>query len=131
MPSTAAAEPAPGGAARLECAPKGSSQALCMDCSECGKSMGVPAALEAPMSGTERMSGPLQSKCVCGHPATFHKHYRPGNDCSSCSCQQLHRRWIAWLLPGRIGQPHDTAPLRGAAGAPRSRSRYGSVVDRP
>lgn len=37
-------------------------------------------------------------RCLCGHPADTHEHYRPGTDCSECS-----RSVCPWFVP--IGAP--------------------------
>lgn len=39
----------------------------------------------------------LSLRCRCGHPRAFHRHYRPGTDCSVCYCWRFRRlgllRW--------------------------------------
>lgn len=33
------------------------------------------------------------TRCVCGHPAAHHEHYRDGSDCGSCG-----RDWCPWYI---------------------------------
>jgi hypothetical protein len=36
--------------------------------------------------------------CVCGHPRTYHLHYRAGTDCSHCDCERYVWRWLSWAI---------------------------------
>lgn len=35
--------------------------------------------------------------CTCGHPFTFHEHYRAGDDCGTCDCRAYQP-----LQPARV-----------------------------
>lgn len=44
------------------------------------------------------------TRCVCGHPAEHHEHYRPGTDCGACG-----RDWCPWYIA--LGDRDELAGL--------------------
>jgi hypothetical protein len=92
-----------------------------------GRSVVVQATSGPPAPATMTALLTRWRTCRCGHPATWHQHYRPGRDCSGCGCERSKRGGTPVPLdygqppvlgPGQVYRCRDGRVLYGTAAGP-------------